>query len=144
MIVKFNPTGTHIHNGFLKVRLDLYPEVGDKTYPIHYVDKYDREPTEEEWADEAKLALIPIHKELNPCLCHFVKVNPDIKALELGALAKTIFDNTTKLGLDDALSRGNTQKVSEIMRLKCGTGERVLSADIGKINTDLQAFEVKV
>lgn len=29
MIVKFNPTGTHVHKGFLKVRIDLYPDTAD-------------------------------------------------------------------------------------------------------------------
>ncbi len=37
MLAKFNPTGTHVHKGFLKVRIDLYPDIGDKTYPIHHI-----------------------------------------------------------------------------------------------------------
>ena len=37
MNVKFNPTGTHLHKGHLKIRLDVYPDVTAKTYPLHHI-----------------------------------------------------------------------------------------------------------
>ena len=149
MIAKFNPTGTHIHKGFLKVRIDLYPEIGDKTYPIHYVDHYDREPTEEELKEgnEALLALIPKHKELNPCLNHFIKIDPNISISNLVHQVKTIFDKSTLVNLDDALSRLDIVKVSQIMRNKCGEGKQVSKYDTkmrNKLNRDCSSLEIKV
>ena len=37
MQIKFNPTGTHVKNGLLKVRLDLYPEPTEKTFVLHNI-----------------------------------------------------------------------------------------------------------
>lgn len=146
MKIKFNPTGTHV-KGFLKVRLDLYPDVGDKTYSIHWVDKPDRPYTEEELADETLQDLVPKHKELNPCLCHFIRVNPDISLLELQMKVKEFFDSKTLLDLDDALSKFNTLKVQQIMKTKLGDGQVVskfTGDEIDALNTKLSSLKVKV
>jgi myo-inositol catabolism protein IolC len=100
----FNDSGTHVKNGRLKVRFDLHCGQGSQTYPLHYVDHFDREPTEAELADEAKLALIPTHKELNPCLCHFVTIDPETTREELEAKVRQIFDAGTVSQLDNLLS----------------------------------------
>lgn len=100
----FNDSGTHTKNGWLKVRFDLCCGQGSKTYPLHYVDHFDREPAEEELADEALLALIPTHKELNPCLCHFITVAPDTTREELEAKVRETFDANTMSQLDNLLS----------------------------------------
>jgi hypothetical protein len=100
----FNGSGTHVKNGRLKVRFDLRYGQGSKTYPLHYVDHFDREPTEAELADEAKLALIPTHQELNPCLCHFVTIDPETTREELEARVRQIFDADTVNQLDNLLS----------------------------------------
>lgn len=69
MIARFNPTGTHIHKGFLKVRIDLYPEPTDKTFAIHWIDRPPRllgetEPVSPELKDAATFAYIcPQHGE---------------------------------------------------------------------------------
>lgn len=148
MIVRFNPSGTHVHKGYLKIRVDLYPETTDKTYPIHYVDHYDREPTQEELDNPALLALVPTHKELNPCLCHFIKVDPNISPTELATIAKGIFDTATKTEIDKLLSedkRENIIKLQQLMSTKLGTGTKVEGAvDITLLNTSLSVLEVGV
>ena len=146
MIVKFNPTGTHVHKDFLKIRLDLYPEATDKTYPIHYVDHYDREPTQEELDNPTLLALIPTHKELNPCLCHFIKINPDITLTDLIAIIKTIFDATTVSKLDtlsSELKPDYLEQLRSVMSSKLGKGNPVTTTKDGKfalITAELDKF----
>lgn len=102
-IVKINPTGTHIHHGFLKVRVDIYPSPSDKTYPIHYVDKPDRPYTEEELRNEELRALVPTHKELNPCLCHFIKIDPETTLGELMAEIRKAIGPATFRQIDNIL-----------------------------------------
>jgi hypothetical protein len=147
MIAKFNPTGTHIHKGFLKVRIDLYPEPTDKTYFIHYVDKPDRPYTEDELENPELQALVPKHKELNPCLCHFIKVNPDTSLVELRAKVAEYFDSKTLFDLDDALSKFEIPRVSQIMKTKLGDGQVVAKftmRDRDELNTRLSLMEIKV
>lgn len=159
MKARFNPTGTHIHKGFLKVRIDLYSELGNKTYPIHYVqvpviplEGYQGEVNEEGspvnvddyngWIES-----LPKIWQLNPCLCHFIKVNPDISLLELSVKLREFFDAKTLLELDDALSKFETLRVQQIMRTKLGDGQvisKVTKGDIDKLNTRLSALEIKV
>ena len=120
---KVNTTGTHIQKDFLKVRFDIYPPQGSKTYALYYVDYYDREPTEEELADKDLLDKIPTHKELNPCLCHFIKVSPETTKKELEGIVKDMFDNSTLSSLDNSLSNSSlADTVPNIMKEKKGTG----------------------
>jgi hypothetical protein len=113
----FNQTGTHIRNGILKVRIDLYPDPEDKTYLQHYIEKYDREPTGEELADPAKLALVPTHQELNPCLCHFIEVPADVTRAGLQSYLASIFTADNLATLDNALVQPNAiHLVSPFMR----------------------------
>jgi len=100
----FNGSGTHTKNGWLKVRFDLCCGQGSKTHTLHHVDRFDREPTEEELADEARLALIPTHKELNPTICHFITINPEATREELEAKVRGVFDADTLSQLDNLLS----------------------------------------
>ncbi len=37
MLIKTEPSGTHVHKEHLLVRLDFYPEPGDKSYSLHHV-----------------------------------------------------------------------------------------------------------
>lgn len=132
MIAKFNSTGTHIHKGFLKVRIDLYPKSTDKTCPIHYVDEVDEEgkPTG--------------FKQLNPCLCHFLIVDPSISLVEIAQKVRGVFDSQTILNLDDALSKFDIGRVQQIMSPKCGMASKVVSVDIAQINSKLASLEVRV
>lgn len=123
-IIKFNETGTHIQHGFLKVRVDIYPSSTDKTYPIHYVDKPDRPYTEEELENEELQALVPTHKELNPCLCHFIKIDPETTRGELEARVREILDADTLKQLDNILSKPTIRQegLKELMKPKSGGG----------------------
>jgi len=154
MRAKFNPTGTHIQNGILKVRVDLYPEPHNKTYAMHYVDKPVRPLTEAEWGNDALRALVPTYKELNPCLCHFINVNADITTLQLAYLVQHIFDSDTQQRLDDVLVSDNREyrlgEVGRIMAAKCGAGTKVSLTSvqekelITRLNKRLASVEVSV
>ena len=41
VIIKYNPTGTHIKDEHLKVRFDIYYGEGSKIYDLYYVDVLD-------------------------------------------------------------------------------------------------------
>lgn len=101
---RFNDSGTHTKNGWLKVRFDLRYGQGSKTYPLHYVDHFDLQPTDEELEDESRLVLIPTHKELNPAICHFITIAPETTREELEAKVREIFDTDTLSQLDNLLS----------------------------------------
>lgn len=114
--VKFNPTGTHIQHGFLKVRVDIYPSPSDKTYPIHYVDKPIIPPEGYQGEVDAEgrpidqedynswIASLPTYKELNPCLCHFIKIDPETILGELMAEIRGSIAPATFRQIDDILS----------------------------------------
>ncbi len=159
MIVKFNPTGTHAHKGFLKVRFDLYPDIGDKTYPIHHVqvpvippEGYQGEVDADgrsldqndynNWIDS-----LPKVWQLNPALCHFIKVNPDISSAELDVKIRGLFTRQTLLNLDDALSKSDAHNVQQIMKTKLGDGQVVSKFEVaGKdaLNARLSTLEIEV
>ena len=105
MKLVFNPSGTHIKDGSIKVRFDLYPEIGDKTNALCSVNRYDRVPTAEELADVTgdTLKLIPKHLEVNPCLCIFVTIDDDTTVEELGKYLNTVLDKDTIATLDTVL-----------------------------------------
>jgi hypothetical protein len=135
-IAKINLTGTHVQHGFLKVRVDLYPSPTNKTYALHYVDEVDA---------EGKPTGV---KKLNPCLCHFIKIDPQTTKAELEHIIRDTFDADTVSQLDDALSEVTFEKRSRagvIMRSKAGEG-RVLSVQpkIENINKRFAGLEVEV
>jgi len=119
MLVKFNPTGTHIHKGYLKVRFDLYPDPTDKTYALHYVQVpvIPKDATEEQLNDQKWLDKLPKVWQLNPCLCHFVAVPETISLDDITSAIPNIFDKDTLATLDDALIRPDSiHLVSPLMR----------------------------
>ena len=137
-IAKFNETGTHAkgilkrkpteeewkdplklvsvpRDHYIKVRIDLYPAKGTKTYIQQYVD-------ETVW-DEKRQEVVPTgKKKLNPCLCHFIKIDPETTRAELEAYVRSIFDESTRASLDIALASGNSNAVSDIMKSRAGFG----------------------
>lgn len=161
MIAKFNPTGTHVHKGFLKVRIDLYPDVGDKTYQIHHVqvpvippggyqgklgemgspvdvDNYNN------WIDS-----LPKAWQLNPTLCHFIKIDQDTSLASLDGIVRGIFGKETLDQLDDILSKPDISQVKQVMKSKLGTGRELpIEIDIPKLtdnlNTRFAGLEIEV
>ncbi len=131
MIAKLNPTGTHIHKGFLKVRIDLYPDVGDKTYSIHHVQMpvippegypgaVDNEgnPVDQNdfdnWIDS-----LPKVWQLNPALCAFIRVPETVIKDELEDFTHQLFNKDAVKTLDDILIKPDSAHwVSPFMRGK--------------------------
>jgi len=145
MIARFNASGTHEHKGKLKVRVDIYPDPTRKTYIHQHVDKLDREPTEEERADKKLLAKIGTHKELNPCLCHFIAIDEGMTKKELEGYVQSIFSKDTIDELDDALDKDDRNKVSQTMKSKCGNGKiHSKQANLDSINKRFKNLEVIV
>ncbi|KKM24064.1 hypothetical protein LCGC14_1608900 [marine sediment metagenome] len=144
MIAKFNPTGTHVHKGFLKVRIDLYPDIGDKTYAIHHVQvpvippegyqgKVDKEgnPVDQNdydnWIDS-----LPKVWQLNPALCHFIRIKEASTKADLTDYLEQICNPTVIKTLDNSLILPNSSHlISPLMRNKSAlTTEKIVAADI--------------
>ena len=124
MLIKFNPTGTHIHKGYLKIRLDVYPSSTDKTYIQQYVGGI-----------------------LNPCLCHFLVIDSAKTQSQLITEIQTLFDVATLISLDDALSQSNINRVSQIMNTKLGSGATVrgnLAKLVNDTNVKFDSLQVEV
>jgi len=117
--IKFNATGTHVNRGLLKVRLDFYPDESDKCYPTFYINQWVREPTDEEMADDAKLALIPTHKVLTPCLCHFITVPENLVVADFTDYILSMLDKDTLASIDGFILRSDSAHlISPLMRNK--------------------------
>ena len=158
MIAKFNPSGTHEHKGKLKIRVDIYPVEASKTFASQRVDKLNRELTDKERAefdllDGEKLKLkeqvlrkkIGTHKELNPCLCHFIAIDEGMTKKELEGYVQSIFSKDTIDELDDALDKDDRNKVSQTMKSKCGNGKiHSKQANLDSINKRFKNLEVIV
>lgn len=137
-IAKFNETGTHAkgifkrrpteeewkdpiklisvpRDHYIKVRVDLYPAEGTKTYTQQYID-------ETVWDEDRQEVILTGKKKLNPCLCHFIKIDPETTRAELEAYVRSIFDSSTRASLDIALASGNSNAVSSIMKSRAGFG----------------------
>ncbi|MGD9143014.1 MAG: hypothetical protein PVG61_04120 [Dehalococcoidia bacterium] len=149
MIIKFNPSGTHIHKDKLKVRLDFYPDATDKAYEYHYVDHYDREPAQEEWENPELLELIPAHKELNPCLCMFVQIDETTTLQDLQKHINDKYDGSFIKTLDDnIILTDSAHRVSALCRGKNTiSSKRVSTADetalVASKNIELRQLAVE-
>lgn len=145
MIARFNPTGTHIQKGFLKVRIDLFPDIGDKTYEMHYVlvpvippegypGKVDEETGEPlDWDDYNKwIDGLPKIWQLNPALSHFIKIGEVSTKVDLIDYLGQIFNPTIIKTLDDSLVLPNSAHlISSLMRSKAAlTTKKIVTKDI--------------
>ncbi len=156
MIAKFNPTGTHIYKGYLKVRIDLYPDIGDKTYPLHHiqvpvfppegyqgaVDEIGGAIDEEDyknWIDG-----LPKTWQLNPALCHFINIDSGTSTRELRQIIRELFDKAILLQLDDLLS----QPIIDIRGVEKLRERRITNkatvADIATVNSRFSSLEIQV
>ncbi len=123
-IIKFNPTGTHLKDGYLKIRFDIYPKPTDKSYAV---------PSR---------------------LSHFVTVPADITVEQVKSLIADIFDGATWSAIDGELVKvvdpnvsirqEALMKVSQTMRPKSGMAGKVGTVSIAQINSRLSGLEVKV
>jgi hypothetical protein len=138
MKARIETSGTHIKDGFLKVRIDLYPDPEEKTYPGHYTEHFDDAG--------GSLGYAP-----NPCLCHFVAVPADITREQLLAYIGQLFTPDCLATLDDALVRENAiHLVSPYMRAGPGMAapKVALEADkgalVGEVNSRLVGLELSI
>jgi len=131
MRIAFNPTGTHTHKGYLKVRFDLIPDPTDKTYAMHHIQvpvippggypgAVDEMGAPIDQADYDKwLGGLPKVWQTNPCLSHIVTVPEDIQLQELENLVCNVFNKDTTATLDDILVQPDSAHlVSVFMRDK--------------------------
>jgi hypothetical protein len=123
--IKFNPSGTSVESdGYLYIRLDFYPSSTSKSYNQYYVNVPDETSKEflagypglrdargrpldqkawREWYDN-----LPHIWQLNPALCHFVKISPSITKAELTTFINSNFGSSTIGSLDDILIKSDS------------------------------------
>lgn len=107
--------GAVLDQGELKYRVDLFPPLSSPLYERLYVEHFDRAPTEEELADPDKLALIPKHKSLNPCLIHLLAIAADTTKQQLEAKIRDIFDVPTLVLLENRIMAHDGEEVVRVM-----------------------------
>ena len=155
MKIKFNETGTHIRNGRLKIRLDFYPDSLSKTYALQNVNVFARELTEAEdeivdgvLTEKAKelRKLVSTKKQLNPFLCHFIAIDPNMTREELIAYIMTTFRKDTLTQLDDILSVDDRKnELHLVLKDKLGKREKCFGVvDVKEINNRFRNLEVNL
>jgi hypothetical protein len=120
MQIKFEPSGTSVHKDQLKIRLDLYPDVGEKSYAQNYVNvpvipvggypgKVDAmgQPVNQKQYD-TWLAGLPRIWQLNPCLSVFVGVDANVTKLLLSEYIGDILKSDVLATIDDAMIQANS------------------------------------
>jgi hypothetical protein len=153
MLIKFNESGTHIKNGKLKIRFDIYPDVNSKTHKDQYVDVPSRpyEGAELE-KDETGVytpaalalhALVPKVKQLNPFLCMFFTVPPSLTKPQLLTFLVNNYGKSLLDQLDTIISENTSSRLNEFLKGKMVIGEvpDAVESDIVKINKTMRNFE---
>jgi hypothetical protein len=91
--MKLKLTNFRLDHGYAQARIDVYPDTWDKTYAQHYVPCLDK--------DEKPTGLY----QLNPCLCHFLVINPSDSKEEAINLITSLFPLSDLAELDDLLQQ---------------------------------------
>ena len=165
--IRFEPSGTHVDSkGNLKVRLDFYPNPGDKSYESQHV--YVIDETSQEFKDGYKgevdkdgnpidekdyqswLDSLPHVWQTNPALCHFLTVKPDITKEELDVYVKQLFPSSVTATIDDAMSQANSAHlISPYMRDKSSTTSIKISKEFTNetllcetVNSRLSGYQI--
>ena len=94
MLVKF--AGSHIHKGFLKAGIAVYPEEGDRSYAVQHIQRPVIPETgipEGLEGDEleAWLESLPKIWVTNPSFTHFIKIDPNLTKTQLEVEIQRIF-----------------------------------------------------
>ena len=139
--IRFEPSGTSVHKGDLKIRLDFYPQPEDKSYSMHHVfvvdetspeflDGYkgevDKDGNPIDFTDYEKwIEGLPHIWRTNPALCHFLTVKPDITLAELDQIVSTMFSGNVTATIDDIMSKTGEHEsahlISPYMKFKSVT-----------------------
>ncbi len=161
-VAKFNPTGTHVKDGRLKVRIDIYPNPGTKTYDIHHIEvpvippegypgEVDKDGNPLNYEDyETWLESLPKVWQTNPFLCHFIVIDKDMFRDALEQYVKEIFDQATLTALDDELSKVDQPTIYEVNRImssKTGSDAKLSISDdpaqiISTVNQRFEGLEI--
>jgi hypothetical protein len=120
MIIKFAPSGTHTHHGQLKIRLDLYPDIGDKSYSKNHI------------LDNGVW-------KLNPCLVIFAGVDENITPDYLTQFIGDTLKSDVLTTIDNAMVQTNAahlispymKRKTTMSRAKTGSFDEVGKAFIG-------------
>jgi hypothetical protein len=121
--IKF--AGAHIHRDMLKAGIAIFPREGGLSYPRHYVpkpvipeggypggvDEQGRPLNVDNY--QAWLRSLPVRMELNPCLVHFIRINPGTTRGQLESEIQRIFSPDVLATVDALLSdRSPTERES--------------------------------
>jgi len=151
--IKFEPSGTHVDNkGNLKIRLDFYPTPTSKSYEQHHVEvvdetspeflagykgELDKEGNPVDEADYQKwVDGLPKHWVVNPCLCHFITVSPDITVAGLDSIIGTYFTGNVTATIDDIMSRTGTNESAHLISPYMRSKTTMTSAKVSKTNEE--------
>jgi len=158
--IKVNVSGTHIdQSGYLKVRLDFYPDIDDKSYSMQrvfapvvpetgypgIVDKYGTPVDMQDYV--LWYECLPKQWVINPALSHFITVSPDITAEVLADTIKSVFNGNVTATIDDIVTKQNSAHLvtsymcdkSILSTIKVTNNQ---SAIIQNINTRLDGLEI--
>ncbi len=154
--IKFEPSGTHVKDGYLKIRLDFYPGPEDKSYESQHVFVVDESSPEylagykglldkdgnpdpieyQKWLDE-----LPHIWCTNPALCHFVIVPESVTKEQLQSYILNAFTGTVTATIDDVITRTDSSHlISPLMRPYASMGTKAIvtstDRDIGSLTGD--------
>ena len=129
--IRFEPSGTSVHKGDLKIRLDFYPQPEDKSYEsqrVYVVDEtspefldgykgeVDKDGNPIDWDDyQHWLDGLQHIWRVNPCLSHFLTVKPDITLAELDQIVSTMFSGNVTATIDDIMSKTGAHESAHLI-----------------------------
>lgn len=138
-MIVFNPSGTHRDSdGYIKIRLDIYPSEGMETYNSHHVwvpaEDVPLNLTDkqfQEWLKNVKKI-----EQYNPMLCHFVVLPGDTTQDRLRQFILDVFTPQFLADIDGNLAQvDGVHRISPLMRSKGILEKRkTLESDISDIN----------
>lgn len=159
MIARINATGTHVRNNVLYIRVDLIPEPSDSSYAIYHVEVPDMtgqlypgeldsmgDPVDFA-AFEAWIASLPKVWVTNPCVCHFLSVDPGMTFNQLRSALRNLFKAADAAMIDSIMSEADTiTRIGDYMRPKKGKGAPItgpvdFQALIESVNTKYNGRE---
>lgn len=110
----FNPTGTHVKNGLLKIRLDFYPSENSKSYNKFYqylVDKTSKEyllgfhgNIDSLTEYEVWINSLPHSWQLTPALKLFIAIDENTTKEEIINYLENIYTPETYITIDNIIS----------------------------------------
>ncbi len=166
--IKFEPSGTHVDSkGNLKIRLDFYPTPTSKCYELYHTETVDETSPEflagykgkldkdgnpvnlvdyQKWQDG-----LPKHWVVNPCLCHFITVPPDVTKADIDSIIATYFTGNVTATIDDIMSRTGEHETAHLISPYMRSKTTMTSAKVSKtdeetlkqtINTQLTDYKI--